>query len=308
MRTPSKWERGSGATSWPRRRARSAAGNTMLPPCVTTKAVVPSCRRRAIDSHVASCCRAKRRACSLPPMSSRTSCRERIVSYCCCVRASSGEPARSSLVSSTCPAISTAVSRARSRGLLMTRANSPALRRRRRAAAIAAAVMNRGSANSLASEATAGNRTRDGGFLQTFAARWLGSELGSDGRACGLRTPIFLSRRADSNCRPAVYECARYGTSASQDVVSLPNPCPAAPGRPRTCPASVVKTVVSFPMLVPSRGRPFRTRRRSGLRFLGHDRRKDLGREVDAPTLLAGCLAEEACGEQRVDGVLCGDL
>src|SRR2546425_9305635 len=52
-RTPSRCERGSGAMSWPRRRARSAAGNTMLPPCVTTKAVVPSCRRPAIDSHIA---------------------------------------------------------------------------------------------------------------------------------------------------------------------------------------------------------------------------------------------------------------
>src|SRR3989454_1483991 len=121
----------------------------MLPPCVTTKAVVPSCRRRAIDSHIASCCRAKRRACSLPPMSSRTSCRERIVSYCCCVRASSGEPARNSRVSSTRPAISTAVARARARGLLMTRANSPAVRRRPRAAAMPGADKPRPDPSSL---------------------------------------------------------------------------------------------------------------------------------------------------------------
>ena len=114
-----------------------------------TKAVVPSRRRRAIDSQVASCWRAKLRACSLPAMSSRTSCRERKVSYCCWVRASSGDPPRSSLVSSTRPAISTAVARARSRGLLTTSANSSASRRSRRAAAWPAADKARPDPSSL---------------------------------------------------------------------------------------------------------------------------------------------------------------
>ena len=77
---------------------------------------------------------------------------------------------------------------------------------------------------------------------------WLRSKRRVDGtlsaRIASVSSEI-LSRRADSNCRPAVYECVRCGAQACQDVPKFANPSHDVSRFRRLCPGVVVKMVVS---------------------------------------------------------------
>ncbi len=53
-----------------------------------------------------------------------------------------------------------------------------------------------------------------------------------------------LSRRADSNCRAAVYKCAELHSRSSDHVLSCSISCPRVATGCRSCPVSVVKGVV----------------------------------------------------------------
>ena len=67
--------------------------------------------------------------------------------------------------------------------------------------------------------------------------------LGRDARAEFSRET--LSRRADSNCRPAVYECAEWRLTIAQDVSFFEIRSPEVSRDRLSCPETVVKTVVS---------------------------------------------------------------
>src|SRR5207247_6912237 len=77
--------------------------------------------------------------------------------------------------------------------------------------------------------------------LAGLVPRWLGVRS----RARERKIATFLSRRADSNCRPAVYETVVGGASESQRVHLLASSCRTMPVSARADRASGVRTGVN---------------------------------------------------------------